>query len=141
MSVAKSQKAKAPKNCYICGSSKHIVKNCVLKERYFINMDAYMQNIIKNVDMQLNNGNRDLRVRELLDRSTHFKFLEKNMLKYGVWIMQTHGMEYSLDYPLGDMVTFTADKRNKSKCKNDIVRDFYECYTSISSKSMIRCIE
>ena len=134
MSVAKPQKAKAPKNCHICGSSKHVVKYCVLKERYFMTMDVYMKNIIQNIDRQLKIGNSDLRVSELLQRDTDFKYLEKNMLKYGVWIMQNHGMEYSLEYPFGDMITFTADKLNKSNSKNDIVRDFYECYISIGTK-------
>jgi hypothetical protein len=125
MSVAKPQKAKAPKNCHICGSSKHVVKHCVLRIRYMSLMDTYMIKMKKWVDTQLENRENYSHLSPV-----QISYEEKNFLKFGVWFMQNK--EEGMRNTTG--LYIYADECKKTKKKKGFIDNFYDCYNNIGSK-------
>ena len=123
--MSQPTKVKAPKNCHICGSSKHVVKHCVLKDRYNSLMDMYMMRLQVWVDKHLDNGVVDYYAFNLPE----ITYAEKNFLKFGIWFMQ-----YKENTQNSYETHIFADKINKKKHKNGLVEDFYTCYNNIGKK-------
>ena len=124
--MSQPKKAKAPKNCHVCGSAKHLVKHCVLKNRYNSLMYMYMMKMKKWVDTLLENEESDFHIYELPE----ITYAEKNFLRFGVWFMQNkkEGMRITT----GSYIF--ADEIKQNKYKNGLVENFYNCYNNIGRK-------
>ena len=124
--MSQATKVKAPKNCHVCGSAKHVVKHCVLQNRYNSLMYMYMMKMEKWVDTQLEYGESDFHIYKLPE----ITYAEKNFLKFGIWFMQNkkEGMRITS----GSYIY--ADEINQKKYKNGLVENFYSCYNNIGRK-------
>lgn len=123
--MSQATKVKAPKNCHVCGSAKHLVKHCVLKDRYSSLMDIYMMKLQIWVDKHLDNGETDFHVYNLPE----ITYAEKNFLKFGIWFMQ---YKEGMTRTIGSYIF--ADEINQNKHKNGLVENFYNCYNNIGKK-------
>ncbi len=124
--MSQPTKVKAPKNCHICSSSKHVVKHCVLRNRYNFLMEAYMMKMKKWVDRQIENRENHFHIYQLVQ----ITYEEKNFLKFGVWFMQNK--EEGMRDATG--LYIYADKINQKKHKNGLIDNFYKCYNNIGTK-------
>ena len=124
--MSQPTKVKSPKNCHVCGSAKHVVKHCVLKDRYNSLMDMYMMKMEKWVNTLLENEESNFHMYELPE----ITYAEKNFLKFGVWFMQNkkEGMRITT----GSYIY--ADEMKQNKHKNGLVENFYSCYNNIGKK-------